>query len=319
MRRRGRKALAGLTDDLRDHIARQVDENVARGMSPDEARRQALVSLGNPALIEEDTRAVWTSRWVEDLRRDLSYGWRSLRRAPAFAAAAVLTLGLGVGAITAVSTIVYGVLFRPLPFASADRFVSVVQILRMNGAESRVGLSPEQVASWSLNSRLLSAVGDYIPQAGLLSGVRTPVRLMGASVTPALFRAAGGVPLAGHMLDDEDALAGNTQVVVLAYRTWANFFSADPAIVGKSISLNYKPYRVVGVMPQGFDFPSVASPGATDSTGALADSPEFWIPLPKPTDVTISDSGGVTILGNTFALLRPGMTVEQASAEANTL
>lgn len=321
MKRRGTKALEGLADDLRDHIERQTEENIARGMTPAEARRQACIAFGNPALIEEDTSAVWTWRWLEDLRRDLAYAWRSLRRAPAFAAAAVLTLGIGVGAVTSVSSIVYGVLLRPLSYANADRLVRVVQIMRLNGPEHRGGLRPEQMASWSVNSRLMSAIGYYAPQPAMLTGVPTPVRLMGATITPAIFRAAAATPVEGRTLDDADALAGNTQVVVLAYRTWTKFFASDPSVVGRSISLNYKPYRVVGIMPEGFAFPSVAVlyPGMTDSTGAPADSPEFWIPAERPTKTAISDTGGFTTIGNTFALLRPGVTLEQATAEANTL
>src|SRR5579872_6911998 len=263
MRRRRREALDGLEADLRDHLERQMEENLARGMTPEEARRQARLALGNPALIAEDTRAVWVWRWLEDLRRDLVYAWRSVRRAPAFAVAAVLTLGLGVGAVTTVTSVVYGVLFRPLPFTNGDRLVRIVQILRMDGSEDRVGLRPEQIASWSITSRFLTAIGYYRQQPGTLTDVLAPTRLMGASITPALFRATAAVPIAGRMLDDADGLPGNTHVVVLAYRTWANSLAADPAIVGRSISLNYQPYRVVGVMPPEFDFPSIASPGTT--------------------------------------------------------
>src|SRR3990172_11108215 len=91
MTRRGRKALDSLADDLRDHIEHQTEENLARGMTPDEARRQARLALGNTALIEEDTRAVWVSRWLEDLRRDLRYALRTFRRSPGFAATAVVS------------------------------------------------------------------------------------------------------------------------------------------------------------------------------------------------------------------------------------
>lgn len=316
---RGRKALEGFTDDLRDHLERQTEENIGRGMAPDEARRQACISLGNSTLIEENTRAVWAWRWLDDLRRDLAYAWRSLSRTPGFAVASALTLGVGLGAVTCVSSVVYGVLFRPLPFAHADRLVRIVQIMRDNGAETRLGLRPEQVASWSVNSRFLSAIGYYRPEAGTLTGVPTPVRLAGATITPALFRATADAPVEGRLLDDVDALPGNTHVVVLSHRTWVNCFSANPSLIERAISLNYQTYRVVGVMPDGFDFPSVASPGVTDSTGALADSPEFWIPLQQDTNTAISDSGGFTVLGDTFGLLRPGATIEQATTEANTL
>ena len=117
MTRRGRKALDGLADDLRDHIERQTEENLARGMTPDEARRQARLALGNTALIEEDTRAVWVSRWLEDLRRDLRYALRIFRRSPGFAATAVVSLAVGIAAATGVFSIVNAALLNPFPFA----------------------------------------------------------------------------------------------------------------------------------------------------------------------------------------------------------
>jgi putative ABC transport system permease protein len=306
-----------LDQDLRDHIARETEDNVARGLPPGEARRQAL-TLGNPTLIAEDTRGVWVWRWLDDLRRDLSYALRSLRRAPAFSVVVVLTLGLGVGAITAVSSVVYGVLYRPLPFPNADRLVSIVQLIGLNGDQSRAGLRPEQIAAWQATSRTLSAIGYYRPMSASLTGVPTPVRLVGASVPTELFRALGGTPTTGRLFNDDEALPGNDRVVVLAHRTWTDRFGGDPTIVGTAIALNEQPYRVIGVMPVSFGFPSIAGPSTTDSTGALADDPEFWVPLRAPSNTTVTDTGGFSLF-TTFALLRPGVTLAQATAEANTL
>ena len=128
MTRRGRKALDGLADDLRDHIERQTEENLARGMTPDEARRQARLALGNTALIEEDTRAVWVSRWLEDLRRDLRYALRIFRRSPGFAATAVVSLAVGIAAATGVFSIVNAALLNPFPFADINRIVTLGMI-----------------------------------------------------------------------------------------------------------------------------------------------------------------------------------------------
>ncbi len=319
MRRRGRRALDQLDQDLRDHIARETEDNIARGLSPGEARRQALVTIGNPTLIAEDTRSVWVWRWLDDLGRDLSYALRSLRRAPAFSIVAVLTLGLGVAAITTVSSVVYGVLYRPLPFPNADRLVRIVQLIGPDGDQSqRAGLRPEQTAAWRLTSRTLSAIGYYQgPMSAALTGVSTPVRLVGASVSTELFGALGGTPAMGRLFSDADALPGNDRVVILAQRTWTNRFGGDPAIVGTAITLNAHSYRVIGVMRASFGFPSIAAPTTTDSTGALADDPEFWVPLPTLSNTTVTDSG--FSLFTTFALLRPGVTLADATAEANTL
>src|SRR6187455_1079476 len=128
MIRRGRKALDGLADDLRDHIERQTAENLARGMTPDEARRQARLALGNTALIEEDTRAVWVSRWLEDLRRDLRYALRTFRRSPGFAATAVVSLAVGIAAATGLFSIVNAALLHPFPFADINRIVTLGMI-----------------------------------------------------------------------------------------------------------------------------------------------------------------------------------------------
>jgi putative ABC transport system permease protein len=204
---------------------------------------------------------------LEDLRRDLVYAWRSLRRAPSFAIVAVLTVGLGAGAVSVVTSVVYGVLYRPLPFRNADRLVRIVQVIGLNGRESRAGLRPEQVASWQANSRTLT-VGYFQWAYAMLADVASPVRLAGASVTSALFTGIAPPPERGRLFTDDDARPGNTRVVLLADRTWRSAFGADPALVGRTIALNLnesgmQPYRVIGIMPDTFGFPSLAAPGLT--------------------------------------------------------
>src|SRR5687768_14576481 len=161
--------------------------------------------------------------------RDLRYAARGFRRAPGFAAAAVLTLALGIGATTAVFSVVYGVLFRPLPFPNADRLVQVVQLLprRSAGTEpGRSGLSPDQVSEWRATSRTLAAIGYYGPISAALTAVTTPVRLNGAIVSVPLFRALGVAPAKGRMFVEEDEQRGNEQVVILGYRLWVARFGA---------------------------------------------------------------------------------------------
>ena len=158
---------------------------------------------------------------IEALVRDLRYAARGLARTPSFSTAAILTIAIGIGATTAVFSVVYGVLLRPLPFPNADRLVSVVQLLpsRNGGEPGRGGLSPGQIAEWSATSRTFAEIGSYSVTSFSLTGVPTPVRLNGSTISIGLLRATGVAPIAGRMFTDEDALPGNEHVVILEYGT----------------------------------------------------------------------------------------------------
>jgi putative ABC transport system permease protein len=267
-------------------------------------------------LLLEYPRAV-----VEAIVRDLRFAGRGLRRTPGFSAAAILTIAIGVGATTAVFSVVYGVLLRRLPFPTADRLVRIVQLLpsRTGGEPGRVGLTPGQIAEWSATSHTLAEIGSFGSTAYSLTGVRTPVRLNGAGISVALFRATGVAPALGRTFTNDDELPGNERVVVLEHGTWVRRFGGSPEVVERTIFLDAKPYRVIGVMPEGFGFPSQAYPGMSLSAeGELKDAPEFWIPMLKIPRPAGPETGGFSLLP-TFALLAPGVTLEQATAEVNTL
>ena len=259
---------------------------------------------------------------MESVFRDLRIAARGLLRNPGFTAVAVLTLALGIGATTAVFSVVYGVLFRPLPFPNADRLVQIIQTREGESGRSRPGLTLGQVTEWRATSRTLSNIGYSGEERARLTGVETPVLLLGARVSVTLFGALGALPLLGRTFVEEDEQTGNTDVVILNYRTWSSRFGSDSQIVDKRITLNERPYRVLGVMPEGFGFPSLAfSPAMSlNSAGELDDDPEFWTPIParpRPAPPLPAGAGGTLV--PTFALLRPGVTIEQAAAEANTL
>lgn len=258
---------------------------------------------------------------LESFARDLRFAARGLRRSPAFSVTAVVTLALGIGATTAVFSVVYGIVFRPLPFPNADRLVRVVQLLPERPGDPptfRSGLTRDQIAEWRGTSRTLSEIGTYSPQAAILSGGDRPVRLIGAQVSVSLFRALGVRPIAGRLFADEDEQPGNELVVILSHDTWRVRFGSSDAIVGGQLSLNDRTYHVIGVMPRGFGFPSVASSSAVTASGEFADAPEFWTPMvarPRPASPA---TGGMTLV-QTYALLRTGVSLDEAVAEVNTL
>ena len=258
---------------------------------------------------------------VEAVVRDLRLAARGLRRTPTFSLAAIATLAIGIGATTAVFSVVYGVLLRPLPFPTADRLVRVVQFLpSTSGREpGRAGLSPEQITEWRATSRTLAEIGHYSPTSLSLTGVPVPVRLNGAAIAVPLFRAVGVAPVAGRGFGDDDETPGNDRVVVLSHRLWVERFGGSPDVLERPITLGGAPYRVIGVMPRDFGFPSIASPGmSARADGELSDAPEFWIPMARKPRPAGPATGGMTLVP-TFALLRADTSLAQATAEANTL
>ena len=262
------------------------------------------------------------STMLEALLTDVRFAARGLRRSPGFTATAVLTLALGIAATTAVFSVVYGVIFRPLPFPNADRLVEVVQLLPPRGTETeptRAGLTPDQITEWRATSRTLAAIGRYGTTSAAMTGGSTPVRLNGATVSVPLFRALGVAPLKGRLFIEEDEQPGNDQVVILSYRVWAARFGAADGVLETAITLNGRPYRVIGVMPDRFDFPSLAFPSMSlNSAGELNAAPEFWMPVAARARPAGPATGGLS-LAPTLALLRPDVSLEQATAEVNTL
>lgn len=255
--------------------------------------------------------------------RDIRFAARGLRRTPAFSAAAILTLAIGICATTAVFSVVYGVLFRPLPYPNGDRLVQVVQLppSRGGGSPLRAGLTPDQVAEWRATSRSLEEIGYYSSIPLTLTEMAAPIRLNGASIAVPLFRALGVQPALGRTFTAEDEIQGNERVVVLSHDLWTRRFGGAPEILERPLALGGDSFRVIGVMPRGFGFPSLASPRMSlNADGELNDAPEFWVPMVKKERPAgpVAGGGGMTLV-TTFALLRPGVTLEQATAEANTL
>jgi predicted permease len=257
---------------------------------------------------------------MESLLRDFQITVRGLIRNPGFALVAMLTLALGIGATTTVFSVVYGVLFRPLPFPAADRFVEIVQVMpdRETGGTFRAGLTPDQFLNLQEHSRLLQGIGifgGYAPRT--LTGIPIPARLSGAIFDAEVFDALGVQPLLGRTLRREDSEPGADPVVVLSERTWRAYFGRSDNLLETRITLNDVPTRVVGIMPEAFTFPSLASETMNrNSAGEIEDAPEFW--LPGGRFERIGKSSGFSIF-RAHAVLKPGVRHEQALDEVRSL
>jgi hypothetical protein len=247
---RRKRALDGLGQDIRDHIERETQDNIDKGMTPEEARRQALIRFGNVALITEDTQAVWGWPFLDAIRQDLRYVLRTLRRKPAFALVVILTLGFGISLNTATFSIVNAALIRPLGFADPERLVALHERF---GVED-VPFSPADFLDLERDQQSFEDAAAYVNLSFELSGRAEPIRIDGSKVSPGLFSLLGVGPLLGRDFRPEEDRPG-TDVAVLSWGLWQSRYGGDRSIVGRTVTLDRRPYTVIGVMPAGFEFP----------------------------------------------------------------
>ena len=252
-----------LERELRDHLDVEAEEQKENGLTQEEASYAARRALGNAIRVKEDTREVWGWGSVERIAQDLRYALRVLRRNPAFAIAAILTLTLGIGANSAIFSLVNAVLLRPLPFRDPGRLVSFWGENRQLGFSRSASVCDPDFLKWRQQSRSFSEIAAFQSQTSNLTGSGTPERLLGSTVTVNLFHLLGRQPALGRAFLPEEATAGRDNVVLLNQRLWARYFHSDRSIAGRSITLDDRAFTVVGVMPEDFQFPNQA---------------DFWIP-----------------------------------------
>jgi putative ABC transport system permease protein len=252
------QAGARLDDELRFHLEQQIAENIAAGMSAEEARFAALRAFGNPTLLRDQARATWSWTWLELLLRDVQYGVRTLARTPGFAAIAILVMALCIGASTSLFTVVRSVLLRPLPFRDPERLVMVYERYRMNQFPIEYNaVSPGDYYDWreQTNGFEDMAAWEWWSQYNL-SGEHAdlPEAIHAGAGTANFFPLLGVQPALGRTFTEaEDHWGADT--VMLTWSLFERRFGADPAILGKQIHLDAKPYTVVGVLPKGFTYP----------------------------------------------------------------
>ena len=241
--------------ELDAHVQQHVDERMHAGLTFEDARREALLSLGGLAQTAEAHHDRHRLPFLEKTMQDLRYALRMLRKTPAFGFVAIATLGLGIGANTAIFSLVSAVLLRPLPFPAADRLMLVWDDLRARGGPAMVEPSPADYVSWKQRSRSFSDMAAMALGTYNLTGSGEPQKLSGIRTTANLFSVLGMQPVVGRTLMEADDRPESNPAVVLSERLWRSTFAADPNIVDRTITLNGLPYVVVGVVPPDFQFP----------------------------------------------------------------
>jgi putative ABC transport system permease protein len=258
-------------EELNAHLEMHVADNLQSGMTAEEARREALHRLGGFAATEERLRDQRRIPVLETALRDLRFAVRALRRAPGFAAITVLTLALGIGANTAIFTIVHAVLIERPPFGDPDRLVVLwEENVRRPGQPNTI--SPGNCIRWQERATDFESIAAIYDWRANLTGQGEPQELVVQDVTSNFFSTLGVAPFVGRGFASDEGPEGRNRVAVLSYGLWQRRFGGDPGIVGKAIQLNGRPFTVIGVMPSGFGFFLKA--------GSLVGKPaELWTPF----------------------------------------
>jgi putative ABC transport system permease protein len=253
---RRRQREADLERELRNHLELEAEEQQEAGMSSEEAAYAARRALGNKAQIKEDVRAAWGFQWLETLLQDLRYGLRQLRRNPGFTAVAVITLALGIGANTAIFSVVYAALIRPLPYRAPDRLASITELWPRLGVSGLSFIPSPEYVDFRDRNRVFEGLAAYGGGVTLnLTGIDEPEHIEGVRVTATFFPLVGVEPLLGRAFLPGEDRPGGPRVVVLSYGLWQRHFGSDSHIIGRSITLGDKKWTVIGVMPSSFRFP----------------------------------------------------------------
>jgi len=293
-------------NELEIHLEMLADENVRRGMAPEEARRAARVRLGGLTQLKETNRELHGLPILETFLQDTRYAFRMLRKNPGFTAVAILTLALGIGANTAIFSVVYAVLLKPLPYANPDQLFNVFQAQPQAGIGG-TGWSYANFAELREQNRVFSEMAGSQQHQLTLTGRGEPSVVNTSVVTPELFSLFGEKPLAGRAFFPEDGKPGAPPVVILSESLWRGTFGADPNTIGSSINLDKRSFTVVGIMPAAFRFP------------LLTKSEQLWIPLVQdPLFGSWMDRRGGHWLQVT-GRIKPGVSMMQVQAQLDAI
>jgi predicted permease len=288
-----------LDEELRFHFEAKLEESLEHGLSTEAARRLAARRLGNRTAVREASREVWAFRVLEQLAQDVGYGLRMLGRSPGFTAVAVATLALGIGANTAVFSVVDAVVIHPLPYYRPEEILLVTQRMPLQ-AEAEVGVSPLEYFDYRERNRVFAQVAAYERDGFNLTGEGTPLRVVAARVSASAFPLLGVTAALGRTFLDEEDRTGAPNVAIISHSLWQRRYGGRRDVLATTIKLDEQPYRIVGVMPASFRFPF----------DGAAERADLWVPEAFP-------AGRLKYRTNEFGLgligrLKPGVSREQA-------
>ena len=294
-------ARAGLDEEIRFHIDQQTEKNLRAGMTPDAARRQALIKFGGLEGVRESTRDEIRPALLEDSVRDIRIGIRGLRRAPGFTAAALVTLALGIGATSAIFSVVRTVMLEPLPYHEPERIVTVWETNR--GGTVRNVIAPANFVAWRERTQTLDHLGMVGPVGVAMIINGQPLDIAGLVVSADVFRALGVQPALGRAYTAEEDFGGSNSVIVLSHEFWQRRLGGRRDVLDLTIATDDGPRTVIGVMPAGFTV-----------VGQKAD---FLIPYGQ----TLEQMRVVRGRGSSYAIarLREGISFERAYSEMRSI
>ncbi len=293
-------------NELDSHLDMLTDENIRRGMPPEDARRAAHIKLGGVTQLKETNRELHSLPVIETFLQDARYAFRMLRKNRGFTAVAVLTLALGIGANTAIFSVVYAVLLKPLPYANPNQLVSAFQANTQEGVPED-GTSYPNFEEWRAQNHVFSELATINFHQLTLTGRDEPSEVNTCVVTPEHFAVLDVKPLQGRVFLPEDGRRGAPPVVIVSENLWRGTLGADPNILGSTIVLDKRPFTVVGIMPAAFRSPFINS------------KPEVWIPLVQDPlfGSWMARRGGHWLA--VFGRLKPGISIAQAQAEMDAI
>jgi predicted permease len=302
-----KKRDADLERELRSDLELEEEEQREGGVSGEEARYAALRAFGNPTLIREQTRAIWSLNGLESLARDLRLTLRTLSRTPGFTIIAIVVMALGIGANVALFTVVRGVLLKPLPFHDPDRLAMLYEAgLHQDDTGGSNVVSGGVYAEWKAQNHSYSGLAlAQVIRVGLSgSGGKLPEKLKSALFSWDLLRTLGVQPALGRDFTQSDDSPAANGTVLLSWGLWKRRFGGDPAILNQTIYLDAQPYNVIGVMPAWFNFPDTST--------------QLWTPVyhDKPEDTMTSFSNHMfSVVGR----LKPGVSAAQGEADLSVI
>jgi predicted permease len=289
-----------MNDELRFHLERQTAENIAAGLPPEEARRQAVLQLGALEGLKEDCREQRRGFWLESVYADVRYGLRILRKNPGFTAVAVLTLALGIGANTAIFSVVQGVLLAPLPYTEPERLVLVWQYnLTLKHA---ISVSYPDFLDWHREAHSFQQMAAFDWQERDLTSPGTPEHISGKEISSGFLSTLGVNPILGREFSPEEDKRGGPLVVIISDRMWRNRFARSAQALGKSVTLDGADYIVIGVLPADFRF---------------GDEADVYTPLGQGDPLIYGDRTIHPIL--CVARLNPGVSIAQSETEMGAI